>query len=80
MHVDVDSAMGYVHTLFNLNPDAYRMTENLFEYVSGHDVPDPEGLLLHVLDAFGFESRDLDGMLAAGCIRYDAGRKEGGLE
>ena len=68
MRIDVREALRVVQERFDLSGEAIRMTANLFEYVDGHDVTDPRGLMLAVLDGYGFEEKDLDDMVSMGCI------------
>lgn len=68
MKINVNAAMQYVYERFALSGEASRMCANVFHYVATHPLPDPAGLILDVLDGFGFDANDYTNMVKAGII------------
>lgn len=68
MKINVNAAIQYIYEHFALSGEASRMCANLFHYAATHPLPDPAGLILDVLDGFGFNAGDYAGMVEAGII------------
>ncbi len=69
MNINESAAMQYIYENYTLSGEAQRMCASLLNYVRNHDLPDPVGLILDVLDGIGFDMSDWNQLVLLGIVQ-----------